>query len=295
MAAFPRHARSAIPLGTIQDHPVTPNLVAGGTPFQAWNPATDTTLHICDGNILTSGLARAIPIVTNAECTIDRQGRTRRERLEWRRLSAQGGNNQTQTRIDRYIYNSNPNFNINRPYLINGLQPWVPLPNVAPAFQPPQYNVNIVPGGGNLLVDVVVVVNFEDYHPQDIPNGQTNGWSGRSNQEFRRCIQRIMRALFRPGHMPPGTAAAPAAHPNWWPANMPPVSVAFNLIGSGGNLGFGYYNAAEQIMGSVICWLGQNAARRIYFDDVFFLIPPLRPRNNGVRDKTFDAWVKAWE
>ncbi|CAG8974204.1 hypothetical protein HYALB_00007367 [Hymenoscyphus albidus] len=290
MAALPADASAPIPMGSIQGQPVTPNLVGVGTPFQAWNPATDTTFHLCDGDILTPRLGTAIPIVTNKKCTLDRQGRNRKERLEWRKLSAEGGNTQTRTRISRYIFN-NTNPSPNRPYLRNGLQPWFPLPNAAPAFQPPKYNVNIVPGGANATFDVAVVVNFEDYYPRNVQAG----WSGERNQEFRLCIRRIMRALHRPGQMPPGTAATPVAQPNWWPAGAPPMSVAFNLIGSSRALGFGHYNSAEQIMGAVISWLGGNAARRIFFNDVFFLIPTIRACNQSAREKTFDAWKKAWE
>ncbi|CAG8956568.1 hypothetical protein HYFRA_00003957 [Hymenoscyphus fraxineus] len=128
-------------------------------------------------------------------------------------------------------------------------------------------------GVGNGNHRGVIVVKFDAYSEQrdrqnaNRPEGPD--LSAMSNRQLRIRVEAVMEALFNPSVLPPRAANMAVINFPWFPrapsaaalaatatqaqvATIPRLDVAFNLMGSSAELGFGFDNAAEQIMGTVV-------------------------------------------
>lgn len=124
-----------------------------------------------------------------------------------------------------------------------------------------------------------------------------------NDRTLRLCIHRILRrAVTRPRRPhDPEWSSEENEEPDlprypdlrgWW---REPRSIAFCLIGSG-RLGYGYRNAAEQIVGMIAAWYNhptKGAARRRQIVHVYLMVPQSGPMHQ--RRLIRKAWEQAWE
>ncbi|RDL37708.1 uncharacterized protein BP5553_05141 [Venustampulla echinocandica] len=145
-------------------------------------------------------------------------------------------------------------------------------------------------GGEGSLYNAALLVNLQTKPPG-------------SNRTLRLCIHRILRrAVTKPRrpHDPewsdPNEEPDRGRYPELWDWWRTPRSIAFGLIGSG-DLGYGYSNAAEQILGMIVAWYNHptkgRLRRRRQILHVYLMIPQSGPMSQ--RRLVRKAWEQAWK
>ena len=155
--------------------------------------------------------------------------------------------------------------------------------------------------------NAVIVVNVPKpttikpppFNSDEYQNYPADRYNPQSNQCLRQVIFRALDACRPlengnlPGWLHQGT-------PDWFPDfahQNGKRSIAFNLIGSNKDIGYGLNNAAEQVLGSIVAYFNhglrdERRDRRNVFNHVYLLVSG---RRHEQPRKIEQAWTTAWK
>ncbi|ATZ51424.1 hypothetical protein BCIN_07g00640 [Botrytis cinerea B05.10] len=160
------------------------------------------------------------------------------------------------------------------------------------------------PGAMPLMILAVRVDDPNDGTLQPPPLGLA---IGKANHDYflRKGISHIMSRAMNirrgiPNNYDPNDEEQ--VNENKW-RSEPPVSIAFPLIGC--RTGYGFINAAENILSAIIGWyrdpqynglFGNAAMRALSIPDIYLVVPPRTPLNVRRLKPALirSAWEKAW-
>ncbi|KAG9239516.1 hypothetical protein BJ875DRAFT_479417 [Amylocarpus encephaloides] len=217
-------------------------------------------------------------------------------RHRWRNMAREGAPQGAPVLIDSYIGSYRPpRTGLNSIFNAGGFGLGEGLANITPPGLNPAHNAVVVVNIPKPTILPLPPVNSVEYRENPI----IERYDPNSNRRLRRVVLRALQACRTAstgGNLPGWMNAGP---PNWWPDlayQGGKCSIAFNLIGSNKDVGYGFNNSAEQVLGAISSYFNidtqqERDSRRNEFLDIYLLVSNQKCEQPK---KIQQAWNTAW-